>query len=195
MEDVEYEIYILNKVGGNMYTVEEIANELDISKVTIYSKLRKFPDEVIVKKGKKYVTDKLFDVIKGEVDSKREETVHDIKVSINGSVVEDVDEVAEINELNQGLIEAVIGQLNEKDIQLKEKDNQIKTLQKLIENSQMLLKHEQEKDLKKISMESHFEEFDKKLTDIKEKLDQRRKLEIELKERREKKKLWNRIFK
>lgn len=178
-----------------MYTVEEIANELDISKVTIYSKLRKFPDEVVVKKGKKYVTDKLFDVIKDELDSKKDDKVHDIKVSINGSVVEEVDEATEISELNKGLIDAVIGQLNEKDIQLKEKDNQIKTLQKLIENSQMLLKHEQEKDLKKISMESHFEEFDKKLTDIKEKLDQRRKLEIELKERREKKKLWNRIFK
>ena len=178
-----------------MYTVEEIANELDVSKVTIYSKLKKFPDEVIVKRGKKYVTDKLFDVIKGEIDSKKEDKIQDIKVSINGSVVEDISEDTDINEINQELINAMLGQLNEKDIQIKEKDNQIKTLQKLIENSQMLLKQEQEKDLEKISMESHFEEFDKKLTDIKEKLDQRRKLEIELKESREKKKLWNRIFK
>ncbi|CDM70146.1 Hypothetical protein CM240_3029 [Clostridium bornimense] len=178
-----------------MYTVEEIANELDISKVTIYSKLRKFPDEVIIKKGKKYITDRLFDVIKDELDSKKEDNPHDIKVSINGSVVEDINEANEISELNQGLIEAVIGQLNEKDMQIKEKDNQIRTLQKLIENSQMILKQEQEKDLKKISMESHFEEFDKKLTEIKEKLDQRRKLEIELKERKENKKLWNKIFK
>ena len=178
-----------------MYTVEEIANELDVSKVTIYSKLKKFPDEVIVKRGKKYVTDKLFDVIKGEIDNKKEDKIQDIKVSINGSVVEDISEDTDINEINQELINAMLGQLNEKDIQIKEKDNQIKTLQKLIGNSQMLLKQEQEKDLEKISMESHFEEFDKKLTDIKEKLDQRRKLEIELKESREKKKLWNRIFK
>ena len=177
-----------------MYTVEEIANELDVSKVTIYSKLKKFPDEVVIKKGKKYVSDKLFNVIKGEVSSKKTNNIQDIKVSINGSVVEDIDEVADTNELNKDLINAVVNQIKEKDLQLKEKDNQIKALQKLIENSQMLVKQETEKELKKISIENHFEEFDKKLSDIKDKLEQRRKIEVELKEKNDKKGFWKKFF-
>lgn len=178
-----------------MYTVEEVANELDISKVTIYSKLKKFPDDVVVKKGKKYITDRLFDVIKNDLDRKKDDDFHDIKVSINGSVIEDVEEINDVGELNQKLIESIVGQLHEKDIQLREKDAQIKTLHKLMENSQIIMKKEQEKDLKKLSLETHFEEFDKKLADIKEKLELRRKVEVELKNSKEKTSFWNKFFK
>ena len=65
-------------------------------------------------------------------------------------------------------------QLKEKDIQLKEKDKQIPELHKLIENSQILLKEEQKKLDKQLYLEEHFEEVDKRIQDLKEKMEQRR---------------------
>ena len=184
-----------------MYTVEEVATELGVSKVTIYSKLKKFQDEVVVKQGKKYVTEKLFNLIKEDLKVKRNENLEDIKVNINGSIIEDNDDLSNLSELNQSLINTVIDQIKEKDLQLKTKDDQmkakdeqIKNLQKLIENSQVLLKQEQDKEIKKLSMETHFEEVDKKLLELKEKLEERRKIDIEIKEK-DKEKFWNRIFK
>ena len=184
-----------------MYTVEEVATELGVSKVTIYSKLKKFQDEVVVKQGKKYVTETLFKLIKEDLNVKRNENLDDIKVSVNGSIVEDNDDLSNLSELNQNLINTVIEQIKEKDAQLrikddqmKAKDEQIQNLQKLIENSQVLLKQEQDKEIKKLSMETHFEEVDKKLLELKEKLEERRKIDIEIKEK-EKEKFWNRIFK
>lgn len=40
-----------------MYTVEEVSKQLKVSKVTIYSKLKKFDTLVVLKQGKKYITD------------------------------------------------------------------------------------------------------------------------------------------
>ena len=156
---------------------------------------------MVVKQGKKYVTEKLFKLIKDDLNVKRNENLEDIKVSINGSIVEDNDDLSNLSELNQNLINTVIEQIKEKDAQLrikddqmKAKDEQIQNLQKLIENSQVLLKQEQDKEIKKLSMETHFEEVDKKLLELKEKLEERRKIDIEIKEK-EKEKFWNRIFK
>ena len=184
-----------------MYTVEEVATELGVSKVTIYSKLKKFQDEVVVKQGKKYVTEKLFNLIKEDLKVKRNENLDDIKANINGSIIVDNDDLSNLSELNQSLINTVIDQIKEKDLQLKTKDDQmkakdeqIKNLQKLIENSQVLLKQEQDKEMKKLAMETHFEEVDKKLLELKEKLEERRKIDIEIKEK-DKERFWSRIFK
>ena len=71
-----------------MYTVEEVATELGVSKVTIYSKLKKFQDEVVVKQGKKYVTEKLFNLIKEDLKAKNPAKIKCIctqGTSMNGS--------------------------------------------------------------------------------------------------------------
>ena len=122
-----------------MYTVEEVATELGVSKVTIYSKLKKFQDEVVVKQGKKYVTEKLFKLIKDDLNVKRNENLEDIKVSINGSIVEDNDDLSNLSELNQSLINTVIDQIKEKDLQLKTKDDQIKAKDEQINSLQIIL--------------------------------------------------------
>ena len=110
-------------------------------------------------------------------------------------------DLSNLSELNQSLINTVIDQIKEKDLQLKTKDDpmkakdeQIKNLQKLLENSQVLLKQEQDKEMKKLSMETHFEEVDKKLLELKEKLAERRKIDIEIKEK-DKEKFWSKVLK
>ena len=58
--------------------------------------------------------------------------------------------------------------------QLKEKDKQIQELHRLIENSQILLKQEQKNCESQMQLEEHFKEVDKKLENLKAKMEDRR---------------------
>ena len=53
-----------------MFTVEEVSKLLSVSKVTIYAKLKKYESKVVVKQGKKYVTEELLSLIKQELNLK-----------------------------------------------------------------------------------------------------------------------------
>lgn len=60
-------ILLLKDEKFSEYTVEETANKLNVSKVTIYAKLKKFDDMVVLKQGKKYVTKELLHLIKKDL--------------------------------------------------------------------------------------------------------------------------------
>ena len=131
-----------------MFTVEEVSKLLSVSKVTIYAKLKKYESKVVVKQGKKYVTEELLSLIKQELNLK--ECLKDnLKVenntgAINQEIATDRDDL--IN-LNQDLINFLKQQLEEKDIQLREKDKQIEELINLNKNNQILLKQQQDKEI------------------------------------------------
>ena len=55
-----------------MFTVEEVAMDLSVSKVTVYNKLKKYESKVVLKQGKKYITEDLLNLIKEELKVKRE---------------------------------------------------------------------------------------------------------------------------
>ena len=57
--------------------------------------------------------------------------------------------------------------------QLKEKDKQIEELINLNKNNQVLLKKQQDKEVNQKLLEDHFQEVDKKLMDLKEKMELR----------------------
>ena len=57
--------------------------------------------------------------------------------------------------------------------QLKEKDKQIEELINLNKNNQVLLKMQQDKEVNQKLLEDHFQEVDKKLMDLKEKMELR----------------------
>jgi hypothetical protein len=150
-----------------MLTVDDVSKELSVSKVTIYAKLKKFNDKVIVKQGKKYITEDLFNLIKEDLKVK-DILKDDLKVGNNdeagnAEIAMDNDDL--IN-LNKDLINTLIEQLKVKDLQLEEKDKQIQELINLNKNNQVLLKNEQDK--KQLQLEEHFEELDEKLQNIKE---------------------------
>lgn len=150
-----------------MLTVDDVSKELSVSKVTIYAKLKKYNDKVIVKQGKKYITEDLFNLIKEDLKVK-DILKDDLKVSNNdeaenAEVAMDNDDL--IN-LNKDLINTLIEQLKVKDLQLEEKDKQIQELINLNKNNQVLLKNEQDK--KQLQLEEHFDELDQKLQNIKE---------------------------
>lgn len=149
-----------------MYTVEDVSEKLSVSKVTIYSKLKKFDDMVVLKQGKKYITDDLFNLIKEDLKLKNNDNnnlnIDNDLNSLNDEIATDTDDL--IN-LNKDLISALIEQL-------RQKDKQIEKLHGLIENNQVLLK--QEKEVNQLQLEQHIKELDVKLNDAKDKMEKRR---------------------
>ena len=160
---------------NTMFTVEEVSKLLSVSKVTIYAKLKKYESKVVVKQGKKYVTEELLSLIKQELNLK--ECLKDnLKVgnntaAINQEVATDRDDL--IN-LNQDLINFLKQQLEEKDIQLREKDKQIEELINLNKNNQVLLKQQQDKEINQKLLEDHFLEVDQKLMDLRDRMEEKK---------------------
>ena len=158
-----------------MFTVEEVSKLLSVSKVTIYAKLKKYESKVVVKQGKKYVTEELLSLIKQELNLK--ECLKDnLKVenntgAINQEIATDRDDL--IN-LNQDLINFLKQQLEEKDIQLREKDKQIEELINLNKNNQVLLKQQQDKEINQKLLEDHFQEVDQKLMDLRDRMEEKK---------------------
>ena len=160
---------------NTMFTVEEVSKLLSVSKVTIYAKLKKYESKVVVKQGKKYVTEELLSLIKQELNLK--ECLKDnLKVenntgAINQEIATDRDDL--IN-LNQDLINFLKQQLEEKDIQLREKDKQIEELINLNKNNQILLKQQQDKENNQKLLEYHFQEVDQKLMDLRDRMEEKK---------------------
>lgn len=161
---------------NTMFTVEEVSKLLSVSKVTIYAKLKKYESKVVVKQGKKYITEELLSLIKQELNLKEclkdNLKVENDKEVINQEIVTDRDDL--IN-LNQDLINFLKQQLEEKDIQLREKDKQIEELINLNKNNQILLKQQQDKEINQKLLEDHFQEVDEKLMDLRERMDEKKK--------------------
>ena len=160
---------------NTMFTVEEVSKLLSVSKVTIYAKLKKYGSKVVVKQGKKYVTEELLSLIKQELNLK--ECLKDnLKVenntgAINQEIATDRDDL--IN-LNQDLINFLKQQLEEKDIQLREKDKLIEELINLNKNNQILLKQQQDKEINQKLLEDHFQEVDQKLMDLRDRMEEKK---------------------
>lgn len=160
---------------NTMFTVEEVSKLLSVSKVTIYAKLKKYESKVVLKQGKKYVTEELLSLIKQELNLK--ECLKDnLKVenntgAINQEIATDRDDL--IN-LNQDLINFLKQQLEEKDIQLREKDKQIEELINLNKNNQILLKQQQDKEINQKLLEDHFQEVDQKLMDLRDRMEEKK---------------------
>ena len=160
---------------NTMFTVEEVSKLLSVSKVTIYAKLKKYGSKVVVKQGKKYVTEELLSLIKQELNLK-ECLKYNLKVenntgAINQEIATDRDDL--IN-LNQDLINFLKQQLEEKDIQLREKDKQIEELINLNKNNQILLKQQQDKENNQKLLEDHFQEVDQKLMDLRDRMEEKK---------------------
>lgn len=147
-------------------TVEEVAIQLEVSKTTIYNKLKlnEYKDLIVKKQGKSMIDDTLFNLIKDSLKLKNEVENDEFENRDNQEISMDEDGLLNLNkELISNLLD-----------QLKEKDKQIAELHHLIENSQILLKEEQKKSEAQLYLADHFEEVDNKLQDLREKMEQKR---------------------
>lgn len=167
-----------------MYDVNEIASLLKISKVTVYKKLKKLRDLepfIVLKDDKTYVLEEGLEVIKSSLQVTKE-----FRETCDNEVASDYNN--EELMVNNELVNVLVDQLREKDSQINAKDVQISELHKLIENNQILLKQQQDKELKQLQLEEHFQEVDHRLLELRAKMDKSY-------ERNEKKSFFKRFIK
>lgn len=147
-------------------SIEEVAIQLGVSKTSIYNKLKlkEYRSKIVKKHGKSMVDDELFNLIKDSLKLKskveNEKSEEYVRQEIS------VDEDSSLN-FNQALIRSLMDQL-------KEKDKQINELINLNKNNQVLLKQQQDKELKQLQLEEHFEKVDQKLMDLREKMESKK---------------------
>ena len=191
------------------YTVGEASNKLKTSKVTIYNKikLKPFNTMTVTQSGQTMIDDTLLKLLNNSLHNKVDLN-YDSETTVD-STAENPRERHEIKPLDDTInsykyiietltnqldkkdsqLEEKNGQLNKKDSQMDEKDNQIATLLTLVQNFQILQKEQQQPKQHILLLEEHFQEFDSKLQDIKNKMSDRKE------EEHKQKSFFSKIFK
>lgn len=159
-----------------LYTVAEVSRITNISKVSIYKKLKlkgieghiskeagiTYIDEV----GLKLITDSL----KVNEEVKEDLNQKDIKEPASEETATDTEDLT----INKELVNTLIEQLKAKDIQIQALNERLQQEQELHKNTQVLLQQEKfkpQQDL--LQLEEHLKEFDNRIVEIREKLEQR----------------------
>jgi hypothetical protein len=157
-----------------LYTVAEISNLTDLSKVSIYNKLKlkEIHEHITKKQGVAYIDEIGLNLIKDSLKLNDDALNHlnnkDIDTSINDDIPIDTDGLNIKNEyINYLKVE------NERLwIELKDKNLQISSLQRLVENGQILLKDKPQQDIK--LLEEHFKDLDNSLIEVRERMEKRK---------------------
>lgn len=153
------------------YTVAEVAELTELSKVSIYNKLKlkEFKPYVSKRKNITYIDDTGLKMIKDSLNA----DINDFKgfndINIDNTINDYIEPLEGVLNIKDDFINYLKEENERLWNELEEKNNQINTLNKLIENSQILLKDKENKqDL--LQLEEHFIELDNKLSDLRENL-------------------------
>lgn len=159
-------------------TIEQVAIQLNVSKATIYKKIKLdcFKDDVVMKLGIAMLDDETITLIETDIKSKR-----NYKPNKNTEPPEDTEETEKLDDtilseeylrLNKDYIEQLKEQIREKDVQLANFDLRMKAEQELNKNNQILLKDKPTQNI--LLLEEHFQDLDTKLEEVKENMIQRK---------------------
>ncbi|MBX4272117.1 hypothetical protein [Clostridium estertheticum] len=148
-----------------LYTIAEVSDLINLSKVSIYKKLKlkEMQEHITKKQGITYIDDVGLALIKDRLKNLKKEEPQEGTAEAEkaqDTVLED-----DVLTINKELIKALLSQL-------KEKDNQIHELHRLVENGQILLK-DKPQDIK--LLEEHFQNLDSKFMDIRQDMQERKK--------------------
>lgn len=140
-----------------LYSVEDVAKRLNVSKVTIYNKLKlkEYRGKTIKRAGKTYVDDDLVNAIKDSLKSKTEVISNNM-----GNIPEQetaTDQTDTVN-VNKDLYTALMEQLHIKDVQIQALTDRLKQEQELHQNTQVLFREQIPQDIKQL--EEHFKKID-----------------------------------
>lgn len=155
-----------------LYTVAEVSDLTNLSKVSVYKKLKskELEPHIIKRKNTTYVTEDGLNLIKSglkdNIDGLNELNNKNIEEELN---VDDAEVKEDLN-INKELINTLLEQLKEKDVQIKDLNDRLKNEQELHRNTQVMLNNKQEPKL----LEDHFRELDLKLINIRENMQQRK---------------------
>ena len=155
-------------------TVEEVAIQLNVSKTSIYNKLKlkQFKSKVLKKQGKSMVDDDLFNLIKETLKVENKVENRKNENAVNEEISTDCIGSLKLNqEFNMDVISELMNLLKEKDKQIDELHKLLSKSQGLLENNQILLKQQQDKEINQLKLEEHFQEVDQKLMNLREKME------------------------
>lgn len=154
-----------------LYDVEQAAIKLNVSKMTIYNKIKlnEFKSKTIKKAGKTYLDDDLINLIKDSLKIKNEVDSDNIEYDEKQEIAMDKDNL--IN-LNKDLFDALSEQLKVKDMQIADLNSRLAAEQELTKNMQVLQLKQQPQNI--LQLEVHFKELDFKLAEIREEMQQRK---------------------
>lgn len=167
-------------------SVSEISVLTGLSKVSIYKKIKqeKFQKFITRNKGITYISEDGVKLILKEFEVKRVKSdglnslnyEHDfeneeVAITIENKGIEE--ENKWLKELKVEYINSLKDEIKYLREQTEKKDNQIQELINLNKNNQVLLKQQQDKEINQKLLENHFQEVDKKLMDLKEKMELR----------------------
>jgi len=149
-----------------LYDVEKISKLTQISKVTIYKKMKliEVKQYIVRKQGKSYVDEVGFNLIKQSLNLN--DRLNDEEIATDESSNEPNKE--DLLKVKDDLINSLMTQMEFLKQQLLQKDLQIGELHKLIENNQVLLKEKPKQDI--LQLEEHFNDLDDKLEEVKNKM-------------------------
>lgn len=156
-----------------LYTVAEVSNLTNLSKVSIYNKLKlkEIQEHITKKQGVTYIDETGLNLIKDNLklnaDDLKDLNDSDIDNSINKDIEIDTEDLnVKDDYINYLKLE------NERLWQeLKDKNLQIGNLQRLVENGQVLLR-EKPQDIK--ALEAHFKDLDNRLIAVREKMEEKK---------------------
>jgi len=154
-----------------LYTVQQVAIQLGISKQSIYSKLKMNPykAKIVSKQGQVYIDDELIKLIQDNLKMNNninaEVKKEPKKATTEEENIDDIDSPDNPVKMTDKVITALIEQLKDQSLIILELNERLKQEQKLNENNQVLLK-EKPQDFK--LLEEHFQELDEKLTNLRE---------------------------
>lgn len=162
-----------------LYTVSELSDLINLSKVSIYKKLKlkELEGHIIKKTGITYIDEVGFNLLKDSLKLN-----DDVKSDLNNKDIEsplseETDTDTEDLTINTELVKTLIEQLKTKDIQIQELNNRLAKEQELHQNTQVLYRQEQEKPKQDLLLlEEHLKEFDDRLMTIKEDMELRKEI-------------------
>ena len=176
-----------------LYTINEVSNLINLSKGTIYKrlKLKELEGHVSKRQGTIYIDEIGFSLISDRII----DNTNDLKNLNNKEIMYNLDNDIVVDKEDLSVETEYIDHLKSENkrlwSELQEKNLQLNAKDKLLENMQVLLKDKPKQEL--FLQEQHFKNLDNKLIHAREKM-QERKIEQEKKIEQGKKGFLNKIF-
>jgi hypothetical protein len=132
----------------NLYTITESANELNVSRLTIYKKIDELKDDlkpyIKIKNNTKYLNNKALEIIKSNIKRPNKSKNNEKEILLQN-------QIEQLKKQNKILQEQIVV-----------KDNQLQNKDDIIKNFQVLLKNEQENNIKILENNNKLLESSKK---------------------------------
>jgi hydroxymethylpyrimidine pyrophosphatase-like HAD family hydrolase len=159
-----------------LYKVSELSALTNLSKVSIYKKLKLKEFEPYISKnaGTIYIDEIGFNLLKDSLKLKEIIKTDFTNRAIQTTVNEEISIDTAVLTINKELVKTLVDQLKEKDLQIHELNKRLSQEQDLHQNTQILLTAEQNRPKQDLlQLEEHFKEIDNRLLNIRVEMNQK----------------------